>query len=449
MNQLTSLINNMSEAKGDLITYDEFKDQLMKSYGHLLSIKENDELFIVFSNNSNNFTNGSNTCDNMSSIEFNCKSIIFDKLTLTPIVSQYNNIMYNDNALKFLEGDNDWSKVIVQKCYEGTLIILFNNNGKWLTSTRRCLDAHTSVWIKGNSYGQMFMEAIEGKFTFDDLNPNYCYHFILVHHKNKNIVSYSNLGNDYKDIYHVLTTEKYSMNEVDYCINNVPQIPEEKFDNIDGVIESLNNHNYNDVTLHNITMEGYVLKYYNGPVHQSPFITLKMQTKLYETLTKYKPNNSNIYQCFLELYQVDKLNSLITFFIGRCNDNCGYVINCINGSVRNMAKELSNLYFMTRKKNNDGLYQLLPASYKKVLFGIHGIYLNNNSMPISAPTIYQYIKFGPNRDLVQLFSDRRELINNEKCTFINRSCSQTFNLTKRMFDEGKGYRILKREDNDD
>jgi len=443
---LTILIDTLSETKGDKISYDEFKLEVTSKYGGTLGIKEKDDLFIVFSNNTYtnpNTTTNANTTTNPTtnpdptSVDFNCKSIIYDKDTLMPIVSQYNNILYNENAIKFTETVN-WDNVVVQKCYEGTLIIVFNHNNKWYVSTRRCLDANESIWVKNNSYGQLFTEAIEGKFTFDDLDPNYCYHFILVHHKNKNIVSYSDLGDEYKNIYHILTTEKYSMNEVQFVIPNVNTIQEEKFNNMNDIMAKLDEHNREDVNLQLITLEGYVLKCYTGEIHNSPFVTLKLQTKLYETLTRYKPNNSNIYQCFLELYQFDKLVALIPFFIKRTGQNgqtepCGLVINCIHRSMRNMAKELSNLYFLTRKKNNNDMYTALPTSYKKLLFGVHGIYLNNNSVPINALAVYDFLKFMPSRELRQLFSDRQQMLNNNLFTFLNKSCMYTNMLTNKMF----------------
>jgi len=426
-NSLVTLIETMSEAKGDKVTYEEFNDELMKLHKDVLGIKENEDIFIVYSNNFE-------TNQDPTSIEFNCKSMIFDRQTFTPIVTQYNNVLYNDNALKFIE-TVDWNNVTAQKCYEGTLIIVFNHNNKWYTSTRRCFDANESVWVKGNSYGQLFAEAINNNFTYDDLNPDYCYHFVLVHHKNKNIVSYSNLENTYSDVYHILTTEKYTMNEVESIVPNVKTIPEEKFNNIGEMLDQLNNFNSNDVTQQTISLEGFVLRCYTGTVHNSPFVTLKLQTKLYETLTRYKPNNSNIYQCFLELYQIDKLTSFIPFFIQQCgqNENCGMIINTIHFAMRNMATELKTLYFMTRKKNNAEIYSALPKSYKNVVFGIHGIFLNNNSIPISGLAVYNYLKFLPSKHLRQLFSDRHTMSMDNKFTFINRNCNYSTTLVAKMF----------------
>jgi hypothetical protein len=425
--QITTLINTFTPE--DPITFDKFKDALLEQHGDSFGIKDNDDLFIIYSNKQN-------AVYDTNDVAFNYKSVVYDKTNFSQIVTQYNNVIYNEEAIKYIQNVN-WENVTVQKCYEGTLIIVFNHNGKWYTTTRRCLDANESIWIKNNSYGQLFTEAINEKFTFDDLDINYCYHFVLVHHKNKNIVSYADLGNDYKNVYHILTTEKYSMKEVNYKVPNVDVVEEEPFENMDKLLSKLNDYNRDDVTTQLITFEGYVLKHYTGSVHDSPFITLKLQTKLYETLLRYKPNNSNIYQCFLELYQQDKLNFCIPFFLQRLDgitaENCGLLINCVHMAFRNMAKELSTLYFMTRKKNNKDVYESLPSAYKKVLFGIHGIYLNNNTIPISPYAVYNHMKIMQSKDLRYLFSERQQMIKDDKFTFINKNCAHTSTLTDKMF----------------
>jgi hypothetical protein len=104
-------------------------------------------------------------------------------------------------------------------------------------------------------------------------------------------------------------------------------------------------------------------------------------------------------------------------------------------AFRNLAKELSTLYFMTRKKNNKDMYDALPSSYKKVLFGIHGIYLNNNTIPISPYAIYNYMKFMPSKDLRYLFLERQQMMKDDKFTFINRNCNHTSTFTDKMFEQ--------------
>lgn len=395
-------------------TFEELQEEC-KDYD--VSFKDDNNLFMIYYNQKPKY----------DTFEFHCKSIVFDKKLMKPIVSQYNNVLYNTDALSFIQ-DKSWNNITIQKCYEGTMVIVFFHEDVWYVTTRRCLDAQKSTWIKDNSYYSLFMDAIKDKFTFNDLDKNNCYHFVLVHHKNKNIVVHSDLGSNYNVVFHVLTTEKYTMKEVVCKLKNVDDVKEEQFESLDKVLMKLDELNYNDVRDQKVTVEGYVLKYYCGEVHNSCFLTMKLQTKLYETVTKLKPNNSNIYQCFLELYQSDNLVKLVPFFVS----NCGEVVNRIHMSMRNMAKELLNLYHVTRNKKS-GVYECLTGSYRKCLYDIHGLYITKKES-VNVYDVYGYLKRVDFGILRQVYFDRTGLSKNEKCKFINNNCGHTLIQTKLMFE---------------
>lgn len=447
---INTFIKNLSDTKGSSITYDELKNELLKkdelgNQVYYLSLKEDDNLCMIYYNNIPQ-TPGRDQF--IQELENSCRSIILDKQTLKPLVTQYNRILYNGDSLSFIK-DKDWSHVTVQKCYEGTLIMVFNHNDKWYVTTRRCLNAQESTWIKNNSYYEMFTEAMEGKFTFDELNKNYCYHFVLVHHKNRNIVSYNWLGREYKELFHILTTEKYSLNEVQSDVakinDKVRSVQDEKFNSLDDLITELNKQNDLDKTYQRVTLEGYVLRYYTGELYNSPFVTLKFQTGIYDTLMKLKPNNSNIYQCFLELYQKDKLNDFLPYFTRYGNDT----IKRIHFSMQNISKELLDLYHMTRNKNNGEMYADLPEGYKKCLYELHGLYIKNrkndfddggidnkkkgSTKSINVFDVYNYLKSIPSNELRQLYYDRTNMISQDKFKFLNKNCINTMTQSTLMF----------------
>lgn len=434
-------IKQLSDTKGSPINFEELRGELLKTNTdgkrhYSVYMKEDEDLCMLY--------NIPHQTDNLTNFENSARSIILDKNTLNIVVQQYHKILYNQDSLDFLEG-KEWNKFVVQKCYEGTLIVVFHNNGKWYITTRRCLNAIDSTWIKDHSYYDMFVDAMEGKFSFDDLDKNNCYHFILVHYKNKNIVTYNSLGKEYKELYHILTTEKYTLHEISCKINEqVKYIEEEKFDSLHDLILELDKQNTLDKKYQKITLEGYVLRYYLGEPHNSPFITLKLQTEIYNTLIKLKPNNSNIYQCFLELYQKDKLGEFLPYFTRYGND----VIKRIHFSMQNMAKELLDLYHMTRNKGNAELYNKLSVQYKKCLYEIHGMYIKNrkqdfsngidtkqpgSTKAINVFDIYHYIKDLPPNELRQLYYDRNNTIDEIEFKFINKNCINTMTQSTLMF----------------
>ena len=448
---ISNIIKKLSDIKGSAINFEELKTEIYKKDNtgnqvYYLSTKENDDMGMIYYNN---ISASENKNDDVVELENSCRSIVLDKQTLKPIVTQYNRILYNNDALTWLQ-DKDWNQVTVQKCYEGTLIVVFNQNNKWYITTRRCLNAQESTWIKNNSYHEMFVDAMQGKFDFSDLNENYCYHFVLLHHKNRNIVTYNSLGKEYKELYHILTTEKFTLKELDVKINDkVKTVPIEQFDSIDNLLIEIEKQNTLDKTYQKITLEGYVLRYYVGEFHNSPFITLKLQTQIYDTLMKLKPNNSNIYQCFLELYQKDKLNEFLPYFTRYGNET----VKRIHLSMQNMAKEMLDVYHMTRNKNNVDTYKTLPEQYKKCLYEIHGLYIqnrktdfadgNNNDKQsgsiksINVFNVYHYLKNMSSTELRQLYYDRTNMINTDKFKFINKGCIHTITQSTLMFKNGK------------
>ncbi|QKF93983.1 hypothetical protein QKU48_gp0525 [Fadolivirus algeromassiliense] len=435
-------IRQLSDTKGSSILYDEFKEELLKTTDngnkkYNIFIKEDDNLCMLYNN-------PHKSLENISEFESSIRSVILEKSTLKPLVTQYNKILYNNESLEFIK-DKDWNKFVIQKCYEGTLIVVFNHNSKWYITTRRCLNAQDSTWIRDHSYYDMFVEAMENKFSFEDLNVDYCYHFILVHYKNKNIVSYNTLGREYKELYHVLTTEKYTLKEVPVVINDkVKYITEEKFTSLQELQNEIIKQNENDVKYQKVTLEGYVLRYYLGDVGSSPFVTLKLQTPIYESLMNLKPNNSNIYQCFLELYQQDKLHEFLPYFTRYGND----VVKRIHISMQNISKEMLDLYHMTRNKNNGEMYNKLSVQYKKCLYEIHGLYIKNrkndfengvdvktngNTKSINVFDVYHYLKTLPSNELRQLYYDRNQIISDVEMKFLNRNCINTTTQSTLMF----------------
>lgn len=421
---ICTLIQKLKE-NDENIKFDDLKTEL-ESYNDI-SFKEDGQLAIVYYNR---FDPSSESLD--LTLENTTKSIILEKESLKPLTTQFNKIIYNDNAYNFLKEKN-WNKVVVNECHEGTMIVFFNYNGKWYISTRRCLDSTKSTWIKNKSYYDMVQEAMENVFTLDELNPDYCYHFVLVHHKNKNLVSHKNIDDNYKKLYHVLTTEKYTFKEITTTINDKVNVsPSLKFNSINDMIESLTVLSDNDVKSKKISSEGYVCRYYTGEVGDSPFITFKFQTQIYQTLAQLKPNNSNIYQCYLHLYQTNKLKTYLPYF-GKVNG----IVTTISSSLKNLSQELLNAYHMTRNHKNEELYNLLPSSYKTVIYDLHGIYMktstdNNKSVPINVNSVYFYLKDISLNNLVKIYTDRLDLLTNPKVTFVNKSCIYTSTLTSLM-----------------
>lgn len=356
-----------------------------------------------------------------------CKSCIFVKSTLQYIGGQHNKLIYGDDAMKLLK--DDLSNVTIQKCYEGTSIVAFYHGTSWHLSTKKCLDASRSIWIKNKSFQTLFEEAMYRKFNFDDLDKNLCYLFVLVHYKNKNIVNhrtnYKNNGNngnnyDYKKIYLIAATIKHTYKEdMDATVPGVERPKEYNFDSIATLVNKLTEHNDRDVARKTITWEGYILKIYEG-TKDSKFHLAKLQTKIYQYILSYKPNLSNIYKVYLELYKIDKLNELLPYFYKGKNS----ITQQIHESMRVLTKEFLELYHLTRNKKNIEVYNLLPKMYKKVLYDLHGIYIKNKDNktgnPINIYNVYNYLKTMDIAQLCEVFTERQGLLGTDISKYLDK-----------------------------
>lgn len=477
--------NKVVNAKDLISTYfpevknfDDLKEEILKkdhdgNRVYRIGLKEEDDLCILYCDDSKpDVLDGQDS--EMSLIEDSFKSYILEKSTLTPICSQFNKMLYNDDAIDFFS-NNRWNcqynaedncKTIVQKSYEGTTLMVFYHGDKWYVSTRRCLDSGKSNWIQNSSYRQLFDEAMLGKFTFDDLNKDMCYQFILVHHLNTNIVSYeTELGENYSVLFHVMTTKQKTLSEVDLCDSTVPgtnKIPVIVFDTLDYMLLNLNTVSESNIKNRKVTTEGYVVKHYID----GNLTVLKFQTKLYQDIVKIKPNNSNIHQSYLELYQKDNLNDYIKYF-SKYNSE---IIKRISICMKTMSKEVLNLYHCTRQKKNPQIYNLVGDQYKKMLYKLHGMYISHrkreftnesNKVPedtdkddacddiddivlntnskmtksVNVHDVYQCLKALPSNELKQLFYERMQLINEplEMTPFLNRECIYLVTQTTLMF----------------
>ncbi len=438
-----SLIVSSTTGTGDklTITYDELKQELLRKVDgkplYYVNIKEDNDLAMIYYNDIPKNIPNNNRASFSIFMENSCKSHIIEKSTLKTVASQFNKIIYNTEAKEYLK-TKDWKKVVVQPCYEGTLLLVYNHNDTWYISTRRCINAKNSIWVKNTSYRDMFNEAMENKFKLEDLDKNNCYHFILVHHRNKNIVSYSNLGEEYTELYHIMTTVKYTMKEIDYIINNnILKSKTLKFDSLEEVMNSLEKISINNKTNKNITTEGYILKVYDGEVNDSTFKILKLQTSIYQELMKIKPNNNNMYHNYLELYQKDKLIDYLQYYTKKHVDE---ILNIIHHAMETVSEEILNLYHMTRKKRNAQIYNNLTYYYKKILYELHGMYIkfhendfknkrykkhnNNNqydngSKSINVHDVYYHLKSLQSKELKQIFIERTKLRDNKLMTFID------------------------------
>jgi hypothetical protein len=346
-------------------------------------------------------------------LEWSTRSIVLSN-TDSPNVVCYTcpSPIYNMDAIQFLFRNQQLQKE-VYVCYEGSLISVFNHNDVWYVASRRNIYTGDSEQI---GQFQMFMEALNGdgydtlnKFT-NCLNSKYTYHFVLIHHKNENVVSYDQaFGPEYKKLCFIFARDKNTHVEIraedvenTFVSENIflpKYISDEDFQTFMQQISVV------DVT-HRPTMEGVVIKMGDN--------ILKLQSASY-MFHKAIGSDKNMFRGFISLYQ---LNTLKQFLSDAKNEKFRKIVNPLNmkesfdmiGMIDAMFKvvtsELYALFYIlwddTGAHLNSDLYNILPREYKDMLFHIKGIYYANKArfgkkLKINVPIlkmndVYNYIK---------------------------------------------------------
>lgn len=382
--------------------------------------------------------------DDIGKLKLECRSLIIDTEKKEIVSYSCNTPICNLEAINYLLSKNksiSKDKIEKYKCYEGTLLSLFNHKGIWYISTRRNLDCQNSIW-NNISYYDLFMDVLEDSnfSSFEDFvsnfNDSYCYYFILVHHKNKNIVDYSNrFGDNYKKLCLAFIRKKNDLSEVDleslnYDDNNLESVSsifnwknilsnniflaeriEQENTNYsnfgndivttkDGNSESAKSprgispsglqflDNCNELNTNNMTScedEGIIIKIKN---ENDISYFLKIQTYSYQ-FNKAIGAEKNIFRGFLNLYQNNQLvnylqsNSNLSAFkkiINPLNLQESYdTIGTIDSVFKVCTSELYELFkilwdIKSGKQLDTELYKILPKEYKTILYYIRGIY---------------------------------------------------------------------------
>lgn len=83
------------------------------------------------------------------------------------------------------------AKYDIEEAEDGTVIRVFNHDGRWNLATNRCLDAWKARWSSVKTFGDLFIEALKGvdaDTAFSELDPGFTYSFVLLHPENQLVV---------------------------------------------------------------------------------------------------------------------------------------------------------------------------------------------------------------------------------------------------------------------
>lgn len=394
---------------------EELKDEFKKNNIHY---KEQDDLLLVFNKFNSNFT---------SSLHQECRSLVIDIPNKKVINYSCPTPLNNDEGIGYLMKNNDFSYKIYQ-CYEGTLLSLFYHQNKWFLSTRRCLDASTSKWKNDISHFDLFMEVLHqsnyesfDQFT-DKLDSSKTYHFILLHHLNRNYVDYEKIfGKDYKKLVLAYMRDNETMDLVSDIPSNLFDeniLMSEEVDNISWLDE----YNMDNKFSLPPKTEGLILRGNN----KGKEVLIKLQSQDYQFASAVIPKD-NLYIGLLKLYQLDKLKEYLEkeenkekfeIITNPLNPKESFhTIGIIDSVFKVLTTELKNLYETlydeeANSKDNE-MYQFLPKIYKFFMFKFRGINYKKNSYgkEFTVKDIYYFLKKIEVYQIDELIRSRKLLFN--------------------------------------
>ena len=335
------------------------------------------------------------------------KSVIYDKNTGKIIGHQFNKMIINDNVdkmIKTLIETNTSYKMYLRTCYEGTSILVYNINDKWFISTKRCINCETENFYKDISYYDMFLQCIEGKFTLEDLNKDYVYHFNIIHYKDIHGVSFDDTN--YKTIELCLITRKGTeeiindeefikkIEKYDVIIDSKINKEVKTIKEINEYLEFLNEENKNNDDFYSLKYSGIIIEFYD---QDNILYLMKKLTVLYDYIYKnklifYEKNNPKfdiLYMYYMNQNDKDLKKIIENYFT---THNIDEYIDFVDEVFNKITNLIHKIYFSTRNKNNAIRYEQLPKEYKDILYQIHGEFIKNKNEGIPFKVSPEFIK---------------------------------------------------------
>ncbi|MCL2427437.1 MAG: hypothetical protein FWD05_14015 [Oscillospiraceae bacterium] len=241
-----------------------------------------------------------------------CRGLIIDK-ELNPVcVPFFKFANYGEPYADII----DWSTACIQEKLDGSLIKVWNYNGKWIVSTNNTIFAEKAMlFAKGEAdcvyknYAELFRAAAnKTQLDFCKLNPRYTYMFELTSPYNRIVVPHKEI-----EITHIGTRDNDTLQEID-ADSGIKKPKVYQFNNIDDLISMASTLKYWD--------EGYVVcdANYNRIKVKSPayvaihhLVGTLSDKRIIELIRKNEVEEFLIYFPEYKSY-VDKLLNMIASF---------------------------------------------------------------------------------------------------------------------------------------
>jgi hypothetical protein len=261
--------------------------------------------------------------------------------------------------------------IIAEEFVEGTMINVFYNpiTTSWKISTRNTVGADVSFYSGSKTFKQMFTEAcFYNNFDIRNLNPKFCYSFVLQHPDNRIVVPFKQPQIYLIAVYQISQTEnnitvtEENLNKVrqsGFQIGNTVRFPDKyEFTNYTELIEKFASPN----TPYNIM--GIVVK------NMETGERTKIRNPIYEEVRHLKGNQPKLQYQYLCLRHSGKLPEFLKYY-PETKDQMSQFRDQVHMFTNTLHKNYISCYVKKEKPLMD-----FSDQYRTHMFKIHQQFIN-------------------------------------------------------------------------
>lgn len=301
----------------------------------------------------------------------------------------YENLIedYNDTMYEIIQ--NNWSQCQIYEKIPGIEFCLFYHDNEWLL-------------YYNHNITNLSRSPIISYIDIETLDKDDVYYNTLSGTKLNKIVVHSARYKTDKHVYHRFTDRMKDTDRVNI-----------KFSCLDELLFDIEMDSKQSMKSKRLIFTGYEIECIFDGKCRYIYIENPMYRKILDSIPQY----DNIHICYLDLYKNDRLNEILPYISQYHVD----VVKRINISMKTLAREILNIYHYTRNKKHGELYNRLTGVYKKILYELHTIFINNRTeeyrrhdifeqKSLTIDDVYHYLKKLPTDIHIKLYEERNDLI---------------------------------------
>ncbi len=263
---------------------------------------------------------------------------------------------------------------------EGTMVNLYFDGKDWELATRSSIGAKNNFYNGTQTFRYMFLDAMnQHNFTFDDLNKDLCYSFVLKHPQNKIVGHIENPSLVLCGVYRVcengFSVEELSVENA--IIDETLKTPTKISKNIDSInsteeqeqntqLETLFDYvksKYANTLNTTYDIMGFVVKDKNGN-------RTKVRNPVYEEVRKIRGNQAKKQYTYYNLRKTGNIGKYLTYY-----PEDAFEFHKYRTQLHNYTNTLYTIYVDCFIKKNI-ILQDVPFQYKTHLYKLHEKYIN-------------------------------------------------------------------------